>query len=140
MAPPMAAESLGRPRFTIEDLVSELRWPADAVDVGLVETAGGVRSPLASDRDCLALCVALAPDVVVLVADAGLGTINAVRLTVDALRSVDAAPPAAVLVVLNRFDAAVDLHVRNREWLQARDGLAVVVPGGDLELAAFVAG
>ncbi len=56
------------------------------VDVGLVETAGGVRSPLAADGDCLALCEALAPDVVVLVADAGLGTINAVRLTLDALR------------------------------------------------------
>ena len=141
MAPPMAAESLGRPPFTIEDLVSELRWPADAVDVGLVETAGGVRSPLADDHDCLALCVALAPDVVVLVADAGLGTINAVRLTIDALRSAPAAPLAAVVVVLNRFDASVDLHVRNREWLQARDALAVVVvPGGEPELAAFVAG
>ena len=142
MAPPMAAESLGRPPFSIEDLVSELRWPADAVDVGLVETAGGVRSPLAADGDCLALCVALAPDVVVLVADAGLGTINAVRLTTDALRAAPAAAaPPAVMVVLNRFDAAVDLHVRNREWLQARDALAVVVvPGGDLELAAFVAG
>ncbi len=141
MAPPMAAESLGRPPFTIEDLVSELRWPADAVDVGLVETAGGVRSPLADDRDCLALCVAVAPDAVVLVADAGLGTINAVRLTIDALRSAPAAPLAAVMVVLNRFDASVDLHVRNREWLQARDALAVVVvPGGEPELAAFVAG
>ena len=31
--------------------------PSDAVvDVGLVETAGGVRSPLAADGDCLALC------------------------------------------------------------------------------------
>jgi dethiobiotin synthetase len=141
MATPMAAELLGRPPFTIEDLVSELRWPADAVELGLVETAGGVRSPLAADGDCLALCVALAPDAVVLVADAGLGTINAVRLTIDALRSVALAPSAAVMVVLNRFDAAVDLHVRNREWLQARDALAVVgVPGGDRELAAFVAG
>jgi dethiobiotin synthetase len=141
MAPPMAAELLGRPPFIIEDLVSELRWPADAVEVGLVETAGGVRSPLAADGDCLALCVALAPDAVVLVADAGLGTINAVRLTMDALRSGAVAPSAAVMVVLNRFDGAVDLHVRNRKWLQARDELAVVgVPGGDRELAAFVAG
>jgi dethiobiotin synthetase len=136
MAPPMAAESLGRAPFSIEDLASELSWPTDAVDVGLVETAGGVRSPLAADGDCLALCEVLAPDVVVLVADAGLGTINAVRLTLDALRSV----PAAVVVVLNRFDAALDLHVRNREWLQARDALTVVAgPGGEHELAAFVA-
>ena len=50
-----------------------------------------------------------------------------------------ARPAVAVVVVLNRFDAAVDLHVRNREWLRARDGLAVVtVPGGEGELAALV--
>ena len=66
MAPPMAAEALGRPPFTIQDLMSELRWPppsdapasvdAESVDVGLVETAGGVRSPLAADGDAVALC------------------------------------------------------------------------------------
>jgi dethiobiotin synthetase len=137
MAPPMAAESLGRSPFTIQDLMSELGWPAEPVDLGLVEAAGGLRSPLAVDGDCLALCAALAPDVVVLVADAGLGTINAVRLTTDALRAL----ASAVVVVLNRFDTADDLHLRNREWLQARDGLTVVVvPGGEGELAALVSG
>jgi dethiobiotin synthetase len=137
MAPPMAAEWLGRPPFTIQDLTSELRWPADPVDVGLVETAGGVRSPLAADGDCLALCTALGPDVVVLVADAGLGTINAVRLTVDALSALS----FALVVVLNRFDAAVGLHTRNREWLQVRDALRVVaVPGEERELSALVSG
>ena len=138
MAPPMAAESLGRPPFRIEDLASELSWPAEAVDVGLVETAGGLRSPLAADGDCLSLCEILAPDVVVLVADAGLGTINAVRLTHDALRSM---PAAVVVVVMNRFEAAADLQVRNRAWLRSRDALTVVtVPGGEQELAAFVSG
>ena len=29
MAPPMAAEALGRPPFTIRDLMAELRWPAE---------------------------------------------------------------------------------------------------------------
>jgi dethiobiotin synthetase len=136
MAPPMAADVLGRPPFTIQDLVSEVHWP-DAVDVGLVETAGGVRSPLATDGDCLAYCEAVAPDVVILVADAGLGTINAVRLTLDALRPLS----AHVIVVLNRYDPAADLHVRNRHWLQGRDGLTIaVVPGGEAELATLVSG
>jgi dethiobiotin synthetase len=139
----MAAERLHRPWFTIQDLMSELRWPpglapdtdTDAVEVGLVETAGGIRSPLAVDGDCLALCEALAPDVIVLVADAGLGTINAVRLTLDALHHL----VAPVVVVLNRFDPGVDLHVRNREWLQARDGLTVLtLPGEEPQLAALV--
>ena len=86
MAPPMAAEVLGRPAFTIADLVTELEWPV--VDVGLVESAGGPRSPLASDGDTVDLAAALAPDLVVLVADAGLGTINAVQLCAAVLAPV----------------------------------------------------
>ena len=137
MAPPMAAEVLGRPAFSIGDLEAELRWPDEAVDVGLVETAGGVRSPLAADGDCLALCEALAPDVCVLVADAGLGTINVVLLTVDALRALD----APVVVVLNRFDRAVDLHARNVEWLRRRGLLGVSeVLEGESELANVLMG
>jgi dethiobiotin synthetase len=125
MAPPMAADVLGRPGFTVADLVKELAWPA-GVAVGLIECAGGVRSPLAADGDALALAEALQPERVVLVADAGLGTINAVRLAAGALEVW------RVSVVLNRFDATVDLHQRNRAWLAERDGLHVVVDGSDL--------
>ncbi len=137
MAPPMAAEVLGRPPFTIEDLASELRWPSDAVEVGLVETAGGVRSPLAADGDAVSLCQELTPDLLVLVADAGLGTINAVRLTTEALRIVG----VPLVVVLNRFDASVDLHVRNRSWLRSLDlGRVVTIPADGEELAALLVG
>jgi dethiobiotin synthetase len=119
MAPPMAAEALGKPPFTIAELVTELVWP-DSVDVGVVETAGGVRSPIAVDGDSAALARALAPDLVVLVADAGLGTINSVRLSMEALGDLP------VVVVLNRFDRTDELHRRNREWLRARDRYDVV--------------
>jgi dethiobiotin synthetase len=138
MAPPMAADALGRPSFTVGELVARLGWPAgpggDGVDVGLVETAGGLRSPMAADGDCRDLLAALAPDFVVVVADAGLGTINAVRLTVGAL-------PAGVgsVVVLNRFDPTEAVHVRNRSWLADTDGLRVVVtPGGEDRLISLV--
>lgn len=119
LAPPMAADALGAPPFTIADLARELEWPA-GVDVGLVEGVGGVRSPLAADGDNLDLLRVVDPDHVVLVADAGLGTINAVRLSLAALDGWPA------IVVLNRFDADDDLHRRNREWLAAHDGLDVV--------------
>lgn len=119
MAPPMAADALGRPRIALADLVAELRWPADA-EVVLVETVGGVRSPIAHDGDAVDLAQALDPNLVVLVADAALGTINAVRLTAGAL------PDRPVLVVLNRFDLGDDLHDRNRAWLVERDGFEVV--------------
>src|SRR5690606_18479130 len=119
MAPPMAAEALGRPPFTVGDLVGEVAWPP-AVGVGLVEAVGGGRSPLAADGDTVALAAALHPEHVVLVADAGLGTVNAVRLAAAALA------PRPVIVALNRFDPADDLHARNLEWLAVRDGFEVV--------------
>src|SRR5262249_58650903 len=84
LAPPMAAAALGAPAFTVSDLVAELGWP-DGVDVGLVEGAGGPRSPMARDGDNVTLACAVGPDVVLLVADARLRTINAVRLSVDAV-------------------------------------------------------
>ena len=121
----MAAEALGRRPFTIADLVDELAWPA-VVGVGLVETAGGVRSPLAADGDTATLVEAVRPDRVVLVADAGLGTINGVRLSMAALADWP------VTVVLNRFDPADDLHVRNLEWLGGVDGYDVATDADDL--------
>jgi len=120
----MAAAALGRSRLALADLVTELVWPA--VEVGLVETVGGVRAPVADDADSAALLRAIDPDLVVLVADAGLGTVNHVRLSAAAL---DGLP---VLVVLNRYDDTLDLHRRNRAWLADRDGFDVVVAVTDV--------
>ena len=132
LAPPMAAQVLGRPAFTVADLVAELQWPDERVEVGFVETAGGIRSPIADDGDCRALVEKTAPDIVLLVADAGLGTINAVRLTSDALHQI-AAP---VAVVLNRFDEDSELHHRNLAWLRDRDHAGVFrCPGDEKALA-----
>ena len=115
MAPPMAADALARPAFSIEDLVSEIQWPLPAPQVAFVESVGGVRSPMASNGDAVALVEILQPDIVLLVADAGLGTINDVTLSLDAIdRGAHVATP---VVVLNRFDPADDLHQRNRAWL-----------------------
>jgi dethiobiotin synthetase len=93
-----------------------------------------VRSPQTHDGDVVAVLGRLAPDLVLLVADAGLGTLNTVRLSVDALSD---GPP--LVVVLNRYDERNDLHVRNRRWLIDQDGLAVVtMPGGEDALVTLV--
>jgi dethiobiotin synthetase len=127
VAPFMAAARLGRPPFTLDDLIGELAWPAGGVDVGVVEAAGGVRSPITSDgADTVDLCDRLRPDLVVLVAEAGLGTLNAVRLCLDAL---DAHP---VTVLLNRFDPADALHVANRDWLAEHVAAPVVTDVDEL--------
>lgn len=120
MAPPMAADHLGWPVPTLSELLGELSWPEPAVDIGWLETVGGPRSPIGVDGDAVTVAQRLDPDVVVLVADAGLGTVNAVL--------VSAAPfdPARLVVLLNRFDPAIELHRRNLDWLRTREGLEVV--------------
>lgn len=125
MAPPMAAARLGLPPFSIADLVDELTWP-EVVDVGLVEGAGGLRSPLADDGDTRSLVESLRPDDVLVVARAGLGVVHDVRLVVEALGA------HRLTVALNRFDDHDPLHVANREWLVDRDGFTVVTAPEDL--------
>jgi len=118
MAPPMAADALGRRPLTTAELADALTWGPE-VAVGIVETAGGVHSPLGFDGDTVDYARLVQPEWVLLVADAGLGTINAVRSVVPGL----AEWPLAVL--LNRFDPTDDLHRRNRDWLAERDGLPI---------------
>ncbi len=117
-APPMAARELGAPPFTTADLAGGIEWPASAA-VGLVEGVGGPRSPISDDGDNVDLAQLLAPDLVVLVADAGLGTINAVRLSLDAFSAF------RVVVALNRYHAE-PLQARNLEHLTDVDGADVV--------------
>jgi dethiobiotin synthetase len=128
LAPPMAAAELGRPIPTIAELAAEVGPPPGA-EVVLVETAGGVRSPLAGDGDGLDLGARLAVTATVLVADPGLGTINSVRLSAAA---VAVAGLPAPVVFLNRFDPADPLHTANRDWLRARDGFDCVTAVADL--------
>ena len=122
MAPPMAAAELGLEPPSLEDLIAEVdrSWPASDVDLGIVEAAGGVASPQAADGDATDLARALKADRVLLVADAVLGTINAVRLSVWALA------PIPVTVFLNRYDGSDGLHRANRDWLRVRDGFEVI--------------
>jgi dethiobiotin synthetase len=121
MAPPMAAAALGLPPPTLAELEREVTagWPLDAVEVGLVEGAGGVASPQTVDGDTADLARALAVDLTVLVAEPGLGAINSVRLCRQALA------PLSTIVHLNRYDPRHDVQVRNRSWLMEHDGLVV---------------
>lgn len=120
MAPPMAAAALGRPAFTIADLVDETHLPTNSI----IEGAGGARSPLATDGDNVDYARGVGASFVVLVADPGLGTINAVELSTAAL------PGFEVVTMLNRFDDHTDLHARNHAWLHAAGHrIATSIPG-----------
>lgn len=121
MAPPMAADELGLPVPTLGELFEEITWPTPMPQIGWVETVGGPRSPIGVDGDAVDLADRLDPDVIVLVADAGLGTVNAVILSVAPFDDYE------LIVILNRFDPTETLHRRNRDWLATREGLEVVV-------------
>jgi dethiobiotin synthetase len=123
-APPMAAAELGLTPFSVDDLAAELAWPA-GVAVGFVEGVGGPRSPIATDGDNVDFARALQPDLVVLVGDAGLGTINAVRLSSAAF---DDFP---LIVALNRFGDD-PLHARNLDFLAVQADLDVVTAPSQL--------
>lgn len=135
MAPPMAAASLGMRPPLIAELADETTssWQEHSVEVCVVEGAGGVASPLAVDGDTATLAKLLAPDVAVVVADAGLGTINSVRLSCRALE------PLPAIVYINRFDPGQELHERNAAWLRDVDGLQVSCDRDDL-VARLLAG
>jgi dethiobiotin synthetase len=119
MAPPIAASMLEREGFLIADLAHELVWDED-LDLVWIETVGGPRSPIADDGDSVDLMRWVLPDVIVLVADAGLGTINAVRLATVPFAGRE------VLVVLNRYDEGDEVHRTNALFL-LRDGFDVML-------------
>jgi dethiobiotin synthetase len=112
MAPPMAADALGRAALRLDDLLAELALPERGVT--LVEGVGGPRSPLTHDADTVALADALDAALVVLVAPSGLGAIN------DVLLASSAFGDGRVGVFLNRFSLEDPLHVANRRWLGSR--------------------
>jgi dethiobiotin synthetase len=128
MAPPMAADALGGPQLRLHELVEEMDLPSEGV--ALVEGVGGACSPLAHDADNVDLAHTLDADLVVLVSQAGLGTINSVRLASIAL---DGLP---TVVYLNRFDPADTLHAANGSWLTEVDGLDVAT--SPQELLAYI--
>jgi dethiobiotin synthetase len=136
LAPPMAAAALGvhlMDTATVAEAVAS-SWGGRAPDIGFIELVGGVCSPTTSNGDGLAVLSAVQPDLVVVVADPTLGTINSVRLSVMA---VAAAVTAPIIVMVNRFDPNEPLHVANREWLRDVDHLSVETSAEDL--AAVIA-
>jgi dethiobiotin synthetase len=131
MAPPMAAAALGSDPFGVDDLAAELSASWSRADVGVVELAGGPYSPIATDGDSADLARLVRPAVDVLVADAGLGVINAVRSSLTAFAA------ERIVIMLNRYDEGDQLHVANRTWLESR--LTAPVATTIDELAALLA-
>lgn len=95
LAPSVAAELVGRV-VTLADAVDAVSALAERHDAVVVEGAGGLIVPLGPNWTVADLAVALALPVLV-VARAGLGTVNHSSLTVRTLRSLGLDPVGVVL-------------------------------------------
>ncbi|HUB70051.1 MAG TPA: dethiobiotin synthase [Acidimicrobiales bacterium] len=125
LAPPMAAEAIGAEPFGLAQLAAEISWPAGAA-IGLVEMAGGLGSPQASDGDAVDFVQLLAPDCLVLVSGAGLGCLTNIRLAERALGE------RQFVVYLNYFDEHDAAHAANQRWLESHTSTAVCTSVGQL--------
>ncbi len=127
MAPPFAARLTGRPTFTVSELLEEITWPSSD-GIGFLETAGGCLSPIAEDGTSLDLALLAQPEVLLLVADAGLGTINSVLLSIRAIqdevakRRMPSTRLPLVFAYLNRYEEASPVHSTNFTFLGEKLG------------------
>jgi dethiobiotin synthetase len=144
LAPDTAARRQGVPIPSVREYADRIRALAGSVDTVVVEGAGGLLVRVDAEGGTLLDLAALlveagVPVEVVVVAAAGLGTLNHTELTVDALRGRGV--PVAGLVV-GAWPAEPGLAERcNLEDLQRIAPLLAVVPdgAGALDRDGFVA-
>lgn len=121
LAPAVAAEEAGE-ILRYDEIRTGCAAALDAAETGVVEGIGGLRVPLADDRDVVDLVADLGLPAVV-VSRSGLGTLNHTALTVDALRNRDIPVRG---IVLNRYEAATVAERTNPEMLAEMTDLPVV--------------
>ncbi|RBI62291.1 dethiobiotin synthase [halophilic archaeon] len=114
LAPAVAAEEEGV-ELSYDELLDDCERELAAADPGVVEGVGGLRVPLADDREVVDLVADLDLSALV-VARSGLGTLNHSALTVEALdrRGVD-----VLAVVLNDYAGATLAERTNPRALDA---------------------
>lgn len=139
LAPLMAARHAGASPLRLDDVVPVVRDLIQEYDLVLVEGAGGLLVPLGQAASgagwtLLDLAAAVDPNTVVVVARAGLGTLNHTALTLAELAR--AGLPAAV--VIGAWPARPEL-VHRSNLAHLRDGLhRVCGPEARGELAGLV--
>ncbi|MBB3038805.1 dethiobiotin synthase [Hoyosella altamirensis] len=145
LAPFTAARRSGRPMLTLSAIVTEIARLEAAHDLVLVEGAGGVLVELGQGGFTLRDVASAASAEVVLVAAAGLGTLNHTALTVEALERSDV---RCTGIVVGALPAEPDLAMRcNLDDLPRISGIPIVgvLPDGcgewtSAEFARGVAG
>jgi dethiobiotin synthetase len=124
LAPAVAAERAGI-KIDVDALASWCRHQSEAVDVLLVEGAGGLLVPLSGELTMADLAARLGAELVVATRP-GLGTLNHTALTLEAARTRDL--PVAGLVVCGWPQQPGVTETTNLERLAAMAPVLGVVP------------
>ncbi|MBR3889993.1 dethiobiotin synthase [bacterium] len=123
---PHLASSRKGVKIEIEKIIEDYNNYSQNFDYVLVEGAGGITCPLSVDGEKIVLLNDLVSKMklsVLLVADAGLGTINSVLTSVDYIKSkhID-----VVGIVLNNYDEQNFMHIDNKIMVEKLTNLPVV--------------
>ena len=134
-ASPHLAAQMENKRITLAPIIQDFDRAASIYDYVVMEGSGGIICPLNLKGTTLMLVdviKALALKIVI-VADAGLGTINITLLTLEYARSMKIDTRC---IVLNRFDESSAIHCDNKKVIETMTGLEVLVCGvqGDLDI------
>lgn len=114
LAPAVAAER-EEVDLSYENLCQKTAAALDETAIGIVEGIGGLRVPLADDREVVDLVADLGCTAVV-VARSGLGTLNHTALTLEALSQRDV---PVLAVVLNEYAGATTAERTNPDVLRS---------------------
>ena len=134
VSPHLAAELAGM-EIKEEKILEDFQRFAKDFDYVLVEGAGGIFTPLGKDLAMPDIIKTLGLDIII-IADAGLGTINATVLTVDYARAHGINIEG---IILNRYDETNLIHRNNREKIEELTGvkMSVLEEGGNPPLGIF---
>lgn len=109
---PHLSQELEEKQFTADAICEKI----DSVDFGLIEFAGGLLVPI-NERETQLDVLRKRPFPSILVADAGLGTINHSLLTIQVLKQWSL---PLLAVVLNRYEKDNFIHQKNVEYLAGK--------------------
>jgi dethiobiotin synthetase len=89
----------------------------------LIELAGGLLVPINENQTQFDLLKSY-PNAIVLVSTSGLGTLNHVLLTIEAIKNIKTDIP--IHLVLNFFDENNLIHQKNKEYLEKRVSVSFI--------------
>lgn len=123
VSPHLAAEIEGRP-ISLDKIIKDYKITEDKNEFTVVEGAGGIICPLNLDKNLFIYDIPKALDLsILIVADAGLGTINNTYLTVEFIKQLGLNIKG---IILNNYNPKDFMHIDNKKVIEQISGIKVI--------------